>query len=121
MGWRPKIKLTKDIARAFANWVAQFAALVLPSFLYMVLGRGSAKTTEIIVERLTEMVYDLPGAPIVWVSDTYSNLQKNVLPSVLEGLERKGFKEGKHFVLGKQPLEFISGSPTTVWFPISTP
>lgn len=106
MGWRPKIKQTKEIAVAFANWVAQFAALVLPRFLYMILGRGSAKTTEIIVERLTEMVYDLPGAPIVWVSDTYSNLQKNVLPSVLEGLERKGFKEGKHFVLGKQPLEF---------------
>ncbi len=106
MAWRPKIKLTKDIAVAFTNWVAQFAAMVLTRFLYMVLGRGSAKTTEIIVERLTEMVYDIPGAPIVWVSDTYSNLQKNVLPSVLEGLERKGFKEGIHFVLGKQPPEF---------------
>ncbi len=106
MAWRPKIKITKDIALAFANWVAQFAALVLPRFLYMVLGRGSAKTTEIVVERLTEMVYDIPGAPVVWVSDTYSNLQKNVLPSVLEGLERKGFKEGIHFVLGKQPPEF---------------
>ena len=106
MAWRPKIKITKDIVPAFANWVAQFAALILSRFLYMVLGRGSAKTTEIIVERLTEMVYDIPGAPIVWVSDTYSNLQKNVLPSVIEGLERKGFKEGVHFVLGKQPPEF---------------
>lgn len=106
MAWRPKIKITKEISQAFANWVAQFAALILPRFLYMVLGRGSAKTTEIVVERLIAMVYDLPGAPIVWVSDTYSNLQKNVLPSVLEGLERKGFKEGVHFVLGKQPPEF---------------
>ncbi|SEG62848.1 hypothetical protein [Sphingobacterium lactis] len=106
MAWRPKIKITKEISQAFANWVAQFAALILSRFLYMVLGRGSAKTTEIVVERLIAMVYDLPGAPIVWVSDTYSNLQKNVLPSVLEGLERKGFKEGVHFVLGKQPPEF---------------
>ncbi|WP_149525648.1 hypothetical protein [Sphingobacterium hotanense] len=106
MAWRPKIKITDEISVAFANWVAQFAALILPRFLYMVLGRGSAKTTEVVVERLTEMVYDMPGAPIVWVSDTYSNLQKNVLPSVLEGLERKGFKEGVHFVLGKQPPEF---------------
>ncbi|HIY76393.1 MAG TPA: hypothetical protein H9825_09035 [Candidatus Sphingobacterium stercorigallinarum] len=106
MAWRPKIKHTKDVALAFANWIAQFAALTLPRFLYMVLGRGSAKTTEVVVERLTEMVYDIPGAPIVWVSDTYSNLQKNVLPSVLEGLERKGFKEGVHYVLGKQPPEF---------------
>lgn len=106
MAWRPKLKYTKDVSIAFANWIAQFAALVLPRFLYMVLGRGSAKTTEVVVERLTEMVYDMPGAPIVWVSDTYSNLQKNVLPSVLEGLERKGFREGIHYVLGKQIPEF---------------
>ncbi|GAA4137917.1 hypothetical protein GCM10022216_14470 [Sphingobacterium kyonggiense] len=106
MAWRPKIKPAKDIAYAFANWVAQFAALILPRYLYMVLGRGSAKTTEVVVERLTEMIYDLPGAPIVWVSDSYSNLQKNVLPSVLEGLERKGLREGVHFVIGKQPPEF---------------
>src|SRR5690606_30063133 len=101
-----KIKHTKEVALAFANWIAQFAALILPRYLYMVLGRGSAKTTEVVVERLTEMVYDIPGAPIVWVSDTYSNLQKNVLPSVLEGLERKGFREGIHYVLGKQIPEF---------------
>lgn len=106
MAWRPKLKITKGVSVAFANWIAQFAAMVLPRNLYMVLGRGSAKTTEVVVERLTEMVYDMPGAPIVWVSDTYSNLQKNVLPSVLEGLERKGFKEGIHYVLGKQMPEF---------------
>lgn len=108
MAWRPKIKKTKDITVSFANWLAQMAGLILPRYLYMILGRASAKTTEIIVERLTEMIYDIPGAPIVWVSDTYSNLQKNVLNSVLEGLERKGFKEGIHYVIGKQPPEFTA-------------
>src|SRR5690606_8922112 len=46
MAWRPKIKHTKEVTLAFANWIAQFAALILPRYLYMVLGRGSAKTTE---------------------------------------------------------------------------
>lgn len=106
MAWRPKLKITEDINTAFANWISQLCALIMPKFVYLVLGRGSAKTTEIITKRLIEMVYDMPGAPICWVSDTYSNLQKNVLPSVLEGLERHGFREGVHYVLGKEPPQF---------------
>jgi hypothetical protein len=52
------------------------------------------------------MAFDMPGAPVCWVSDTYSNLTKNVLPSVLEGLQRKGWVEGVHFVVGKIPPSF---------------
>ncbi|MBP3944406.1 hypothetical protein J5U18_12730 [Sphingobacteriaceae bacterium WQ 2009] len=104
MAWRPKIKTDNgNVSVQFSHWLAQMLALIMPKILNLILGRGSAKTTEIIAARLIEMAYDMPGAPIVWVSDTYSNLQKNVLPSILEGLERKGFKEGIHFVLGKQP------------------
>lgn len=72
----------------------------------MVAGRGSAKTTDIQVERLIEMVYDMPGAPVVWVADTYSNLQKNVLRTVEEGLKAKGLIEGIHYVKGRKPPEF---------------
>ncbi|MEN5085700.1 hypothetical protein ABE426_04420 [Sphingobacterium faecium] len=106
MAWRPKLKKTADTAIAFMNWLAQMALMVLPKYLYLVLGRGSAKTTDILVERLIAIAEDMPGAPVVWVSDTYSNLQKNVLPSVLEGLERKGYKEGIHYVIGKAPPVF---------------
>ncbi len=100
--FRPKFS-TKNIKKTFANWVAQMAQMVLPKYFYAVLGRGSAKTTEIQADRFIAMAFDMPGAPVVWVSDTYSNLQKNVLPSLLEGLERKGYKEGIHYVVGKQP------------------
>lgn len=79
--------------------------MVMPRNLTMVLGRGSSKTTDILVERLVEMAYDMPGAPVAWVSDTYSNLQKNVLRTVKEGLKAKGFEEGKHYVIGKKPPE----------------
>lgn len=106
MAWRPKVKIDKNTAVAFSNWLSQLTAMIMARFAYLILGRASAKTTEIIAKRVVEMAYDIPGAPIVWVSDTYSNLQKNILNSVLEGLEREGFREGIHYVIGKEPPKY---------------
>ncbi|MBD3630512.1 hypothetical protein [Cyclobacterium sp.] len=106
MSWRKKPKEnSQGLDRVFANWLSQLCMMILPKSLYMVAGRGSAKTTDIQVERLLEMVYDLPGAPVAWVADTYSNLQKNVLRTVKEGLTAKGMVEGVHYVIGKRPPE----------------
>ncbi|SEJ15909.1 hypothetical protein SAMN05192553_102681 [Cyclobacterium xiamenense] len=106
MSWRKKPKENSPgLDRVFANWLSQVCMMILPKSLYMVAGRGSAKTTDIQVERLLEMVYDLPGAPVAWVADTYSNLQKNVLRTVKEGLTAKGMVEGVHYVIGKRPPE----------------
>lgn len=91
---------------SFSNWLAQLLGMTMPASLYLVSGRGSSKTTEFQVERLIEMVYDMPGAPVCWVSDTYSNLQKNVLPMILEGLERKGFMDGVHYLIEKGPANY---------------
>jgi hypothetical protein len=108
MSWRKKVnpKNNKNISIAFGNWLSQMCLMILPRFLYMVSGRGSAKTTDIQVERLIEMIYDMPGAPVAWVADTYANLQKNVLRTVQEGLLAKGLVEGVHYVVGKRPLEY---------------
>lgn len=107
MSWRPKVKKNSpNVSVSFSNWLAQLANMIMPKHLILIAGRGSSKTTEFLVERLIEMIYDVPGAPICWVSDTYSNLQKNVLPMVMEGLERKGYREGMHYVIGKRPPEF---------------
>lgn len=106
MSYRKKLTIDADDksqAVSYANWLAQVLGMIMPKSLYLVSGRGSSKTTEFQVERLIEMVYDMPGSPVCWVSDTYSNLQKNVLPMVLEGLERKGLIEGVHFVVEKAP------------------
>lgn len=108
MPTRSKIKTAGKpyILEVFMNWLAQFLAMILPTNLSLIAGRGSAKTTEIQVERLIEMIYDMPGAPAAWVADTFTNLQTNVLPMVLEGLERKGYKEDTHFVIEKEPPKF---------------
>ena len=90
----------------YQNKYAQIAALVGARRFFGYLGRGSAKTTDIQVERLIDIMYDMPGAPCGWIADTFSNLTANVLPAVLEGLERKGFREGIHYVVEKEPPTF---------------
>jgi len=107
MSWRKKVsQKSEHVKKAFANWLSQMTMLIMPRFFYVIAGRGSAKTTDLQVERLIEMLYDLPGAPVVWVSDTYTNLQQNVLPTVMEGLQMKGFIEGIHYVKEKAPPEY---------------
>lgn len=90
----------------YSNWAAQMVNLMSPRDIDVIAGRGAAKTTEIIVGVLEEIIYEMPGAPLAWVSDTYQNLKQNVLPMVLESLERKGFHQGVHFVIEKTPPTF---------------
>lgn len=101
---RVNIKSNK-VALMFSNWLAQLVALLKPRNLFLIIGRGGGKTNDFLTERLMDMVYDMPGAPIALVSDTYTNLDKNILHVILDGLERKGWKEGVHYVVGKEPPE----------------
>ena len=104
------LKYDTGVETRYSNWLAQVAGLTLTKNLYAILGRGSSKTTDFLAERVQELVYDLPGAPVALVSDTYVNLQKNVLPTLIEGLELKGWREGIHFVIEKEPPEHF-GKP----------
>lgn len=110
MSHRRQIKTdgsSQDVADIqYMNKMAQIAALVSPRNLYAELGRGSSKTTDILTERMLEIVFDMPGAPCAWISDTFANLTQNVIPTVLESLERKGYHEGVHYVIEKQPPTF---------------
>lgn len=108
MSYRKRINADRtDIADVqFQNKFAQIATLVSPRRLVAVLGRGSAKTTDFQVERIIDIAEDMPGAPCVWLADTFSNLTANVLPAVLEGLERKGWREGVHYIIEKTPPTF---------------
>lgn len=108
MSYRKKVneQRTEAASVQFQNKFAQIVALVGARKTYCELGRGSSKTTEVQVERLIDLIYDMPGRPVCWVVDTFANLSANVLPSVLEGLERKGFKEGVHYVVENEPPEF---------------
>ena len=107
MSWRKKVNpKSSQVNPSFANWFSQLCMMIMPKYLYVIAGRGSSKTTDIQVERLIEMAYDMPGAPVVWVSDTYANLQKNVLNTVMEGLALKGYHKDIHYVVEKAPPKY---------------
>ena len=89
----------------YMNRYATIALLAMPQNFIGVLGRASAKTTQFQVARIQQAVVECPGAPFVWVSDTYSNLHKNVIPCVLEGLRFAGWEDGTHFIIDRQPPE----------------
>ena len=93
----------KSQENRYINQYAMMAALCMPQNFIGVLGRASAKTTQFQAMRIQQAVQECPGAPFVWVTDTYSNLHKNVIPSVLEGLRFLGWEEGTHFVIDRLP------------------
>lgn len=77
--------------------------LIAPKNLFLVAGRATAKTSDIIAERSMDINYDMPGSYQVFVSDTYVNALKNVVPTLLEGWERKGWRLGTHYVTDVRP------------------
>lgn len=108
MGHRKKVKEepTDLTAVQYQNKIAQVISLAGARRTFVHLGRGSAKTTDVQCERLIDLITEMPGAPVVWVASTFTDLQSNILPAVLEGLERKGYIEGEHFVVEKKPPTF---------------
>ncbi len=101
---KTKLKiLAEDVEQRFANWMAQLIAIMMPWSLYWIAGRASAKTVQVLAERVQEAAQDCPGAPFAWVADTYSDLHKNVIPSLVDGLSNLGWVLGEHFVINQEP------------------
>ena len=98
-----KLQESDDIKRRYINRYAMVAALTMPQNFIGILGRASAKTTQFQAMRIQQAVHECPGAPFVWVTDTYSNLHKNVIPSVLEGLRFLGWEMDREFIIDRQP------------------
>jgi hypothetical protein len=101
----PKNKITPQEADIrYSNWIATLIDLLKPTNLYLYGGRGTAKSTDILAKRSIDIIYDMPRASFAFVSDTYVNLQTNILPSIMSGWEnRLGFIENYHFVVDKEP------------------
>lgn len=100
---KKKLKITNDVEVRYANWMAQLIAVMQPWSLYWIAGRASAKTVQVLAERVQEVAQDCPGAPFAWVADTYSDLHKNVIPSLTDGLSLLGWMPDTHFVINKEP------------------
>ena len=73
--------------------------------MVMICGRGTAKSTVILARRIYRCVYDMPGAPLAIVANTYANLTNNIMPAVENGWRLMGWIEGVHYVKGIRPPE----------------
>lgn len=100
---KKKLKVSDDVEQRYSNWMAQLIAIMMPWSLYWIAGRASAKTVQVLAERVQEVALDCKGAPFAWVADTYSDLHKNVIPSLIDGLSLLGWEMGIHYVINQEP------------------
>lgn len=100
-------KSSEDIELRWSNWFSTLCNFVSPTHLWVVGGRATSKTEEIFAERIQELSYEMPGCFVALTSDTFMNATKNILPGIIEGLKRKGWKEGLHFVVNEKPPKFF--------------
>jgi len=92
-----------DVEERYASWLKMSVDLISPKNLYLVLGRGTGKTSDFIAERSMDIIHDMPRSYQVFVADTYVNAHKNVVPTLMEGWVRKGWRYGIHFVADEPP------------------
>lgn len=91
------------VEHRFGSWLKQVVDMIGAKFLYLIIGRGGAKTEDILAERSMEICWDMPGCQVALVADTFMNMIKNVVPSLLAGWNRKGWIEGIHYVVNRRP------------------
>ena len=94
-----------DVEVRFGHILQVICAWVDTTVMVAVCGRGTAKSTVIQAMRSYNCVYAMPGAPLAFVANTYSNLTDNIMPAVQKGWQLLGWKEGVHYIKGKRPPE----------------
>lgn len=77
--------------------------LVKPQNLYVIAGRATSKSMDILATRTLDIVRSMPRAKFALVADTYVNLRTNILPQLIAGWEMQGVYEGRDFVVGDEP------------------
>jgi hypothetical protein len=96
-------KKSDTVELRYSNPTATLLNFVSPKNLFFISGRATSKTEDILAERAQEICYEMPGAFVAVSADTFMNAQKNIIPGIIEGWKRKGWKEGLHFVVGEKP------------------
>ncbi|MFC4688670.1 hypothetical protein ACFO4P_17140 [Epilithonimonas pallida] len=92
-----------DIELRYASWLKTILDLMQPKNAFLILGRGTGKTTDFIAERSMDACYDMPHSYQALIGDTYTNILKNIAPALIEGWNRKGWREGLHYVVDEPP------------------
>lgn len=104
MSRRTHVNLSdNNVIARYASWIEQVVGLTAPKDLYLIGGRGSAKTTGIMANRSKVICMDMPKSYQVIVADTYVNAIKNTVSTLLDGWKKNGWVEGIHYVTDARP------------------
>lgn len=87
----------------FASWIAMVISMIAPRFLFLIAGRGTGKTSDILASRSMDVILDMPGAYLAFVAATYEDAHRNIVPTLIEGWNRKGWIEGRDYVIDVKP------------------
>lgn len=77
--------------------------LIKPKNLYVIGGRATSKSQDILADRSKDMVEQMPRGTIGLLADTYMNLRNNIIDKIMSGWEIKGWREGIHYIIGEEP------------------
>lgn len=117
------VKELADTEIRYCSWPKMLVDIMQPKNAFLIMGRGTGKTTDVLAERTMDICYDMPGCYFAIVGDTYTNLLKNVVPSLIEGWNRKGWVEGVRYVVDQPPPDHFRKpykAPQTYKHTIST-
>jgi hypothetical protein len=95
--------MEREIRKRFASIPQQKVMLTKAHTTYVIAGRGSGKTTELLAGRSYQLIHSLPGCTILIYGQSYQQLLLITLKELFLGWDRLGFKEGVHYVVRKMP------------------
>lgn len=85
------------------NRPQMIVALVNAFIIWCLWGRGTGKTTGPLAWFMADRAEKMPGHTGGIFGTSFNDLEKKVLPKLLQGLADQGYQEGHHFVWDKRP------------------
>lgn len=99
-----KSKLDPDkVKHTYTTPAGLMIKLVKPKNLYVVGGRATSKSQDILADRSKDIIHEMPRGFVGLVADTYMNLRNNIIDKIMSGWELKQWREGIHYVVGTEP------------------
>lgn len=87
----------------FANFISMVIDMIRPKNLFLIGGRGTGKTSDILAKRSMRVIKDMPGAYLAFVAATYEDAHRNIVPTLIEGWNRQGWMEGRDYIIDVKP------------------
>ncbi|WP_271407309.1 hypothetical protein [Tenacibaculum soleae] len=103
MSRRTRVKIDNNVDARYITWVDMMIDMIEPKNLFFIGARGVGKTSSIVAKRSQKINESIPGAYFAFLSDTYVNALDNIVPSLIEGWKRQGYKEHIDYVVDQPP------------------